>query len=204
MSVDTIRKALGTLNDNVRSLTFSGGEPSLAIDLIEATYEITLSIRSFPNSVYVVTNGVKQSKRFFAAMKKWYELCNCDDEANGMRLSVDKYHPRVDHFLFENFQEDVQNYLNDKFKIEYHGAGEAIISEGNAKGWGKFPAHSQIEVDDNSISGTVDVDGNMHGTCDISYETMKKKTFFISHVDDGSIGFENAIPDYIERMDNMK
>src|SRR4030042_4339405 len=77
--------------DDIGTVVFTGGEPSLAVDKIEyiiaAVKERHISVSSF----YVVTNGKTPSLDLCLALMTLYAYCE-DNEVTSFCISKDQYH----------------------------------------------------------------------------------------------------------------
>lgn len=68
-------KTLLSQVEGVRSITFSGGEPTLNIKAIRDTLNIVKELKVPVDSIYVVTNGIKYSKGLVRVMNDWLQYC---------------------------------------------------------------------------------------------------------------------------------
>jgi hypothetical protein len=112
----------------ITMLTFTGGEPTLAIDLIEYTYEACIK-RGIPvHNVWVTTNGKKKSGKFLDVMTKWIEYSKeFDGSLSGVSLSTDQFHdnlPEENYWFYRDYQ-----YFEESKDI---GFMKATIPEGRA------------------------------------------------------------------------
>ena len=84
--------------ESIGSLTFTGGEPTLNLPIIEETLRYCKKNKIPVYDFYLVTNGKKITSRFLTLMIKWYAYClECggDGECSGVALSKDIYHEPI-------------------------------------------------------------------------------------------------------------
>jgi organic radical activating enzyme len=182
---DYINSVLGQLPEYIGTVSLTGGEPALAIDLIdyvrEACQQFGIEVANF----WMATNGTVASPKFFNAIEKWVNYCS-DNEISGLRVSIDDYHDDiVNRYAFEEWKE----YNNIPIYLEFQGAPEStyLIGEGRAEynyNTSRRVQHS-IHLYDERIDGYlyVNAKGYILSTCDISYETSDRKgsEFVICH-----------------------
>lgn len=114
--------------ESIGCLTITGGEPTLAVDVIEYIYK-ECRRRAIPvYNVWVTTNGKKRSYKFLQIMTEFIEYSQIwDGEISGVSLSTDQFH---DYLPEENlwFYRDYQYYVNTKDV----GMLRTTIAEGRA------------------------------------------------------------------------
>ena len=114
---DYINATLGQLS-NIGSMMFTGGEPALALDLMDYTYDACLHYNIDVQNFWMATNGTITSKKFFDMIETWVNFCT-DNEISGLRVSLDNYHDEIDNcYAFEEFIE----YSGLQLNLELHGA----------------------------------------------------------------------------------
>jgi len=188
MSLDLIN----TLLDQtcyIDALTFSGGEPTLNIELINQTLNLLKQKNILLGSFYIITNGVEQSIDLIHTMIQYYQYSENKDEC-GFRISGDSFHhiepPDISLYSALSF------FRKDQSFYEYDP--KSIIDEGYAmeNGLGK----QGIIVDDQSaifsnniltITGLtyVGATGNILTTCDASY--VNEPEYALGNILDESI-----------------
>lgn len=174
----------------IDSMQFTGGEPALALDLIEYTLQECIWNNIEIANFWMATNGTIATPKFFNLIDRWLAYC-CDNEISGLRVSIDNYHDCIDNrYKFEEFKE----YSNYNFYLELSGAPSNtsyLISDGRAA-W-NYPATRPVEHDlhlneDGTIEGTLYINarGYVLSTCDISYNTSDEKgsEFVVCHCTD--------------------
>lgn len=163
---------------SVGSLTLTGGEPGLAIPVIELITEC-IRIRNVDlQNFWVVTNGktpIPRAKKFAAALERLLWLCSENDpEMSGLSVSGDEWHDWVDI-------PEVYETLSF-FKTHRHGPQHEkyVIQEGRARlnGLGgreaqdMAPFDASIQSDGHLYIANdlyIAANGNVTSTCDLSY-----------------------------------
>lgn len=188
------------------SIIFTGGEPTLALDLWDQIYDEIMWRHVQYGSFYVATNGLVTSRKFKKLLVKYFENTDREIEMNGLRISIDRYHDRHDNKrIFESwFNEDNWIYgetnLASLAHLELDGApsnpeflfdlGRASYNHGGSK-----KMHHSLELllssnddYDDQVTGTMylTTKGYLYSTCDISFEEEDnpESEFRICHVTD--------------------
>lgn len=173
----------------INTLTFSGGEPALALDLIQYTLEDCSRLGIRVGNFWMATNGTVVSRKFFDLITDWIDFCS-DNEVSGIRISLDRYHENIGYNLdrFKELQEELKYSTKDPIYFEYSGAPDYsnLINEGRAKQnyyTDRIP-ESTLELDGEYINGTIYLssNGNYYSCCDLSYDTMRTKKYLIGNV----------------------
>lgn len=211
MSKDTIVATFSQLRGGyVSTFTPTGGEPSLAIDLIEFALDSALLARVRVGNFWMATNGTCTSRGFFKAIERWLEY-SCENDISGIRVSADAYHDfltRETKLRFEDFKRHVQDDLGYRhFYIEYSGAprdDRYLVDAGRAANWGQKPVTDELRFETNDgelriSEGSLYVGANgwVYPTCDISYELMRDPKWQICRASDN---WANALTDWAERQ----
>lgn len=92
--VDLDEKHIRALLDqttSISSVTFTGGEPSLAVPVMRRFYELAGEASVTPYSFYVVTNGAENQLELATCCLEMYAASE-DRDVCGVALSVDDYH----------------------------------------------------------------------------------------------------------------
>lgn len=180
--------------DYIGTITFSGGEPALAVDLIKYTLEQCRNKSIEVGNFWVATNGTIAKTSFFNVIKDWLNYCS-DNEISGLRVSIDQYHDdiyTVDEF--EYLKEEINNWIAPNFYLELSGApneSRYLISDGRAA-WnyaaGRSVEHGIRLFSDGHLEGALYINarGYVITTCDISYDSMDESNseFVLCHVTD--------------------
>lgn len=192
---------------SIGTITFSGGEPSLAVDRIEYFTSKVKKLGIPVDTFYVVTNGKIASLKLALALLKLHAYCENKGDLEyigGLIISQDQYHkeliknikPAKDLYgAFTFFKPDARNK-----PIEYP------IDEGlafdNGIGIRNSDANDLIvEVDDDgdveSIDGSVYVNalGEVCPSCDLSYESQEEQKIGSVH--------KNTIPEILKNYNRI-
>jgi organic radical activating enzyme len=180
--------------ENIGTMMFTGGEPALAVDLINYTREACQHYNIEVQNFWMATNGTIISDKFFGVIADWISYCS-DNEISGLRVSIDQYHDEINNcYAFEEFEEyGIAEETGVKIYVEFQGAPEEqyLIGEGRASD--NYYTTRTIEHgihlrDDGEIEGSlyINAKGFVLTTCDISYKTsdMKNSEFVICHCTD--------------------
>lgn len=159
----------------ISCISFSGGEPTLAPEVMDQTLEIAAKHSVEVGSFYVVTNGLVVQDAFLLAILKWHNYCS-ENEISGVAVSDDSYHSdlaeqadKLEAFSFFSHRSDP---LADS---------KLIISEGRAENWGGLHRSTdQFCVDEEGYISEGDIylncKGNIVAGCDFSYSSQDKHT----------------------------
>jgi len=174
---------------SIGTIMFTGGEPALAIDLIDYVRQECQHYKIDVMSFWMATNGTIASKKLFTSIENWINYCT-DNETSGLRVSIDNYHDKIyNQYEFEEFIE----YSGIQLNLELSGAPseEYLIGEGRAYynyATTRTVDHAIHLQDDGRIEGGlyVNAKGYILSTCDISYETSdaKNSEYVICHCTD--------------------
>jgi hypothetical protein len=179
----TIEKMLKGIT-SIGTVTFTGGEPTLAVDRIRYVYEQIKQRGIDIQGFYVATNGKIASKELVHVLIDLYALIDYpEDGCNSLTISKDQYHESIipDTKKAERLYSGLKFYEPDRPNRKI----EMPISEGRAKRnkIGTRDVYIEplaIETDGHDqperVEGTVYV--NVHGdvipSCDMSFESQKK------------------------------
>lgn len=167
--------------DSIYSITFTGGEPSLAVDKIERIFEEIHSRGIELQNFWLATNGKKYSQKLVDILQNEYECCNIHgDFTGGLALSIDDYHDKISE-RNENKYRDLEFYLYEKEWKKQKYMPE-LVNEGNAywNGIGekqvKINEKINVEIDE-EIRTEGDIYINVFGDvlleCDLSYDSQE-------------------------------
>lgn len=180
--LDMDRKIIRQLLDKVDSInevTFSGGEPTLNLPLIECFFEEAEKRGKLPGSFYVVTNGSVNQYELAVLLLKWFPKMDEPDYC-GVTISRDIFHDEVDG---PNYLSGLAFYeANTKTWIGADGSAW-LINEDRAYDNGigeRTPQDTGFRVE--SYGETVGVEmlyvganGMCIGDCDRSYKTVDEE-----------------------------
>jgi len=156
-------------------VTFSGGEPSLAIPVMKRFYEIARQHGTQVNSFFIATNGkTNQAKLALFALEQYAKAE--DTDACQIALSVDPYHePGCDELVRGlAFYSDAKERRPDQLDWELM-AGNA-----EANGIGRpRPTCTEFQASEPQIDGAVRTEtvylscnGFAYPECDLSYDEL--------------------------------
>lgn len=164
--------------DEINQVTFTGGEPTLNLPIIEYFFERAEKLGKMPKSFYVATNGKLNQEHLATLLLKQYPKME-EKEMCGVGLSIDIYH------MAQNDDDSMRDYDNsilkglsfytyDKENPRAERPERGVIPEGRARDWGENhyrKLHDQIKISDDVIEMLyVAANGNLIGDCDFSYD----------------------------------
>jgi organic radical activating enzyme len=190
---DYINSTLQQL-ENIGTIMFTGGEPALAVDLINYTREACQHYNIDVSNFWMATNGTITSNKFFGVVADWIAYCS-DNEISGLRVSVDKYHDTIhNQYAFEEFVEyGIPEETGVSIYLELQGAPEERYLIGDGRAVDNYYTTRTVEHNlhlqlDGRIEGSlyINAKGFVLTTCDISYATSdaKNSEFVICHCTD--------------------
>ena len=178
-----------TLRDvtHISSIGITGGEPSLAVDVLE---ELVTSLRwrmmTF-SGFNIVTNGktVRNWKKFLKVMDDLYEWAD-DKAACSMTVSQDQYHREVHDLNLRKFWDE---YGEERPYMDLKARRNPILSplaEGraaNGLGWKEPEQQTPWVIQDESELEVYDpgdvyvsANGNVVSCCDMSFNRIDKES----------------------------
>lgn len=179
------REVMSSVLSDISSIgivTFTGGEPSLAPEVIEEFYQQCLWRHLRIGSFYVVSNARPHSKysRFQRILAKLYDYAD-DKDMCSLEVSRDQYHEFYKELLYK-FQDEYTGeyppYFHPNGRTEFI---KEALDEGRAKEnqlYGNQPARPQtpwlLREDDQVLEPEVYVaaNGNVVSECNMSYRRM--------------------------------
>lgn len=198
---NTNKKVIRQLFKNIKHIqciTFTGGEPTLYTRALRDTLNICKEYGIEVDYVYVVTNGIRYSRRLVNVMNDWMQYCMetmgydfesyrdrefyLGDGLFGLSLSIDAFHPRMaeDSWKYKDLP-----YYNS---CKEHNPKESfigIIREGRAENNNSFAKNSRVlrdyefsfsfYDDEEEIPEMVycNVNGEIFPSCDMSFERQR-------------------------------
>ena len=168
----------------IHNLVITGGEPTLAIDLIQYIYFKCVEYGVEVNNVWVTTNGKIRSRKFLDVMTEFIEYSKeFDGEISGVSLSTDQFHsiiPEENYWFYTSYQ-----YYDDCKTV---GKLKSTIPEGRAKENALYTNNYFRTLKDETLYAHINRDGelfldegviylNAKGdflfNCDYSFETQE-------------------------------
>lgn len=200
ISKETIDRLLEGIT-GIGTITFSGGEPTLAVDKIQYVCQQIMKRKISLEGFYIVTNGVKASKKLMHVLIDLYAYIEYHDEGTSvLTMSKDQYHDaaikdreKADQ-LYRALAFYKPDYLNHKIELP--------ISEGrsldNGLGMRDVSLESLVvETDDTGrperVDSTIYVNalGDVCPSCELSFESQNEDKIGNVH--------ENTLADIIDR-----
>jgi hypothetical protein len=162
----------------VRSITFTGGEPSLAPGRITMALEAARVYRVEVGSFYVVTNAKQYSRPFTRALEGWLAWCD-NNETSALSISGDQYHDGGNEYeisLYREWAEEMKETY-PYFEFDKRGYIQSVIREGRAVNWGeRYTSSEDLEYDriEDDFTGMIylNAKGEILNGCDYSYESQ--------------------------------
>lgn len=187
--VDMSQEVIGRLFDDVgyvSSITFTGGEPTLAVPVIEKIIEAARMYRVDIGNFFVVTNGKTSkatSKRFALALLDLYStLTDREEGITGLTVSGDRYHdpdvkiPEVYRGL-SFFTEERHGPKSEEGVIKTGRAEFNGIGYREADKLGPFGDVDVYESGDTTVDTVyVAANGNVVSDCNNSYKDIDAQT----------------------------
>lgn len=171
MSKEIIDKVLDSV-ESIGSVLFTGGEPSLNLEAIRYFFTKAEELEKLPYSFYIVTNGKEKQEALAIELLKWYPKMEEKDMC-GVALSLDDYHDPLYDDPENHILRGLAFYREDK---EWNGKEVALVKDGRAQNltdvtFKNWTESEQINEDDGVIEMLyVAANGNLIGSCDMSYE----------------------------------
>jgi molybdenum cofactor biosynthesis enzyme MoaA len=182
MSDETISKALEGVT-GIYTITFTGGEPSLAVDRIQAIIKELKRRRISVYGFYVVTNGKVASKKLMYALIELYDYCE-DNETSSLTISKDQYHHELlgEAKKADNLYRALSFYNPDERKHNI----DTVINEGHAEAEGIGTRNIQLDslllsmTDDDRIDRVennvyINALGDVLPSCDLSFASQEEE-----------------------------
>jgi hypothetical protein len=167
--------------ESIGSVTFSGGEPSLSIEIFNQTLDLCKENNIYVNAFYVATNGYQISEEFVIACLRWYAYCDEKDYCQ-VQVSNDIYHMDEGNYNMDLLEG--LSFASEKFsKPTKHYLLNEGFAEENRLGIMHHHLTRFIEIDDfNEIEGEVYLNckGNVIHSCDLSYKRQDEEKYIFS------------------------
>lgn len=185
ISNETIDKALESITD-IGMITFTGGEPSLAVDRIRYIYEQIKKRGIYLGGFYVVTNGKIASRKLMNVLIDLYILLGCADPEDynaSLVISKDQYHEQELYDDKRKVADRLYKALSFYRPEDRNSDIKMLINEGRAKGMGQREASLddlivEVGTDDEPtrVEGTIYINalGDVITSCDMSFESQEE------------------------------
>lgn len=182
---DMVMEAVLRHTDRISSVTFSGGEPGLAVDRLRTFMELAALNTVEVGNFYIATNGSVATDEYLRALIDLYLLCD-ENESTAVEISSGDFHDSQRHKTDEAAMEKLKvlRFVQDRHETK----GDNIISEGRGIRWNKLNGHKgreetdgclEIEETDDKYTVAemfyVNAKGDVLAGCDYSYESQEKR-----------------------------
>lgn len=201
INIDYIDDLLNNV-DSIGSITFSGGEPTLNIEVVKQTLEMVQEKQIPVQSIYIVTNATIYSPKLIEYMDEWFKYCYAcyygettafdydkaisyiEESGFGLAISIDEFHDQADDWAkLQYMSKFYYSHSKETQFYDDYGRPHGIILEGNAAD--NFAIEKAFQVaplsryeyewdkEDNNLSLCyLNVDGRIYPSCDLSYDTQ--------------------------------
>lgn len=179
--------------DYIDTVTFTGGEPTLAPDVIGQFIDACRIMDRRVANYYIATNAHKISKQFLRVWERLHAWCD-DNEISGVDISNDQWHDNEQAWKLFDFGEMHELPVRHKYDRRYKPDYDTCISEGRAENWSKkrpdkeeFRLNYNADMDILSCTEGVlylNCKGNLIHGCDWSFESQDNPDNIICHVND--------------------
>lgn len=196
MKKETIDKILDSI-EGISNVTFTGGEPTLNLPLIEYFFQKAEEKEKMPSSFFIATNGKENQLELASILLKWYEKMD-EKECCAISISKDAYHEDISSEILKG----LVFYSDCKEHSDYELDEDWIINEGRAYDNGFIGSNRKpniLNLNDQDIDSDtcylellyVAADEKILGDCDVAFENQEEYMF--SMLDDFQIKAENEI-----------
>jgi len=167
-------RALLTQVRYISNLTFTGGEPSLNVTIMEQALKLCKDFEIGVGGFYIATNGKAISEEFVIACLRWFAYCD-DNEVTQVVVSNDGYHS--DDSAYDTTLLDGLAFFKRRFPEEATYP-ENLVAEGRMEGhfdYRKLEPESFEYCDGRVEEGDVylNCEGNVILGCDWSYKSQR-------------------------------
>lgn len=149
---------------SISTITFSGGEPTLNVEILKQTLDYVKEHDIYVGSIYVVTNALKYSSKLVKYMREWLEYCMqcngyntsqtlwerdyrfnelyiCRELENymsefffGLAVSIDDYHPEPNAYALKRYKN--LPFYDDSKEVDWEKLRGGLLNEGRAAEYG--------------------------------------------------------------------
>jgi hypothetical protein len=181
----------------LNGIVFTGGEPSLAANIIENTRHLLRDYEVDYGSFYIATNGSGNNDPVFIneALSLFLQSCDPDNCTSLIQMSSSQFHKEYwDKYGID----DGMGKLGQLKFVEPKPSGKwdysSVLNEGRAKHINYMKKYD-IRIDELCIEfedGHLNIGNEVYinckgntfvGYCDLSYKSQDRKKFIFSHVD---------------------
>ena len=166
--------------DYILDVTLTGGEPSIATDVINEALGSFKTTKTPLGNFYVVTNGKVVPDSFLLAMMQWWLYCD-ENEISAVALSKDKFHEQVPKENIKKLSSlsffNEQDKATDWDKIPLLAVGRAKHMP-NTRPVSKYDGNIEYEEYDDEVminnTITLTATGDILTVCDYAYDDYDK------------------------------
>ena len=132
--------------DRIGSICFTGGEPSLASDVIMDCLEAAKGCNVEVGSFYIATNAIEVPDEFINAIFQWYMYCD-DNEITRVDYSNDRWHPKQTEANIKKL--GVLSFVGQKYDPKNELHENYLIAEGRGLdiGAARYLSHERYEYE---------------------------------------------------------
>lgn len=187
---ETHLRELLSQTSHIDTVTFTGGEPSLALNVIRTFYRLADEYGIPVGAFYIVTNGVANQLALATLCLELYDR-SYDKEVCGVALSVDDFHDsarqtnivralkfyRDDKEIYYDARNGMtlpRTYHGDKWVVRTGRAAENNLGEPRDENATQKNFILERDVDDDIIVEELylSANGHLYADGDLDYETM--------------------------------
>lgn len=208
---DMTREIIDRVFENIASvgiITFTGGEPTLNIDIIQYALDICRKKAIDVFSFYIVTNGKIVPEEFLVTCLRWHAYtlkCSGDENYSGIALSKDQFHdpiPAENIMLLQTlacFRPNDKHTDFGKYGVNPIGRAKTLTDMPVNKHHHQSLPDSFIQCHENDEitieTMTVTVNGDILSDCDYDYDDIEQITV-------GNIFNPNWLENHIENYND--
>jgi len=158
----------------INNLTFTGGEPSLRLNIMQECFDILKTNQIKYSGFYMATNGLKLTSDFLKFLLDLYLYAD-ESEACLVEISNDIYHTDLSYSQKE--ASSALSFIKMKYDKKSTSRSSYILPEGRAKYWPqayRFRDFYGLRLEDNIIEGHIYLNckGEIITDCDLSYKNQ--------------------------------
>jgi len=181
MTRETMAKLLeGNDIDQIGTVTFTGGEPSLNVQAIRDFMDICRANGIEVGGFYIATNGKRISEEFIHVLMDLYMFCS-DNEMSAVEVSRSIWHQNEGQDEYDIERLMILRFARERNNLNPYDKDTRIINQGRGKEFneahgfeGKDLTYTPdvLNLEDESVY--VNVHGDILPDCDMSYETQEE------------------------------
>ena len=173
--------------DDIDSVTFSGGEPSLNVPIIQYFLDACIKRVIDINTFYIATNGLTVKEDFIIICLRLYSYCQ-EKKLCQVEVSNDYYHAQNDSY--DTTFLDGLSFFRRKYEKESDtmGNGQYVIPEGRGADFGTGrildteKITTQERIDEAGATLYLNCNGDIINGCDWSYDSQNDEELIFCSV----------------------